>query len=254
MTEALRAELSADSRSYAEVSRQTGVSRQSLMGFAAGERSLRLDLADKLAEFFNLKLSCGSTTSRNSSTECFSSHRDAGMPRITDTASGAVFSDDRKFRYLLWRRDGEVPLQEMAVFIGHNPSKADELKNDRTVEKCWKIAANDGNRGIVMLNLYALKSSCPDCVLLFENAVGQYTDATISQIAKRARRVICCWGDLKTASQRERALHVRAIALQAATKVYHLGLIGNKKQPIHPGARAEHRLPDDAKLQPWHSA
>ncbi|MGL4511529.1 MAG: helix-turn-helix domain-containing protein [Lacipirellulaceae bacterium] len=56
MTEVLRDALLSDPRSFAEVSRQTGITRQSLMPFARGERSLRLDLADKLAAFYGLEL------------------------------------------------------------------------------------------------------------------------------------------------------------------------------------------------------
>ena len=36
--------------------RETGVTRQTLMRFARGESSMRLDLADKLAVYFGLKL------------------------------------------------------------------------------------------------------------------------------------------------------------------------------------------------------
>ena len=56
MTDALRELLLADSNSFAEVSRRTGLTRQSLMLFARGERSLRLDLADQLAEFYDLEI------------------------------------------------------------------------------------------------------------------------------------------------------------------------------------------------------
>jgi plasmid maintenance system antidote protein VapI len=42
--------------SFHELQRQTGVKRQSLMKFVRGEQSLRLDMADKLAVFFELEL------------------------------------------------------------------------------------------------------------------------------------------------------------------------------------------------------
>ena len=41
---------------YKGLGRDTGVSRMSIMRFAAGKRSLRLDMADKLAEHFGLVL------------------------------------------------------------------------------------------------------------------------------------------------------------------------------------------------------
>jgi plasmid maintenance system antidote protein VapI len=42
--------------SFKAIETQTGVKRQSLMKFVRGEQSLRLDLADKLADFFGLVL------------------------------------------------------------------------------------------------------------------------------------------------------------------------------------------------------
>lgn len=42
--------------SFKGLEEQTGVKRQSLMKFARGEQSLRLDIADKLAVYFGLTL------------------------------------------------------------------------------------------------------------------------------------------------------------------------------------------------------
>ena len=56
MTQALRDAINNSELSFAALERETGVTRQSIMGFARGERSLRLDMADRLAEFFNFKV------------------------------------------------------------------------------------------------------------------------------------------------------------------------------------------------------
>jgi predicted transcriptional regulator len=56
MTEALREAIAESELSFKALERETGVLRQSLMKFAAGEQSLRLDAADKLAKFFELQL------------------------------------------------------------------------------------------------------------------------------------------------------------------------------------------------------
>ncbi len=42
--------------SFQALEQETGVTRQSLMRFARSEASLRLDFADKLAEYFGLEL------------------------------------------------------------------------------------------------------------------------------------------------------------------------------------------------------
>lgn len=53
MTELLRAAL-AEAPSLREVERETGVKRQSMMKFLRGEQSLRLDIADRLADYFGV--------------------------------------------------------------------------------------------------------------------------------------------------------------------------------------------------------
>ncbi len=53
MTELLRQALN-QAKSFQAIERETGVVRQSLMKFARGEQSLRLDKADILAEYFGI--------------------------------------------------------------------------------------------------------------------------------------------------------------------------------------------------------
>jgi len=56
MTEALRHEIEASNLSFKRLEKETGVLRQSLMTFARGEASLRLDKADKLLDHFGLEI------------------------------------------------------------------------------------------------------------------------------------------------------------------------------------------------------
>jgi transcriptional regulator with XRE-family HTH domain len=62
LTEALRQAIAESGLSFQELQRRTGVVRQSLMKFARGEQSLRLDHADKLATFFNIEVIRRTTT------------------------------------------------------------------------------------------------------------------------------------------------------------------------------------------------
>lgn len=55
MTAALRQAIAESNANFHELERQTGVKRQSLMKFARGEQSLRLDIADKLATYFGIE-------------------------------------------------------------------------------------------------------------------------------------------------------------------------------------------------------
>ena len=55
MTELLQKALN-KAKSFKAIERDTGVLRQSLMKFARGEQSLRLDKADVLAEYFGIEV------------------------------------------------------------------------------------------------------------------------------------------------------------------------------------------------------
>jgi plasmid maintenance system antidote protein VapI len=61
LTSAIKSAISASELSFKALERATGVKRQSLMKFMAGEQSLRLDMADKLAIYFDLRLEAKET-------------------------------------------------------------------------------------------------------------------------------------------------------------------------------------------------
>ena len=59
ITDALRDALNSaieSGETFRSIERETGIVRQSLMPFARGEQTLRLDKADLLAEYFELEL------------------------------------------------------------------------------------------------------------------------------------------------------------------------------------------------------
>lgn len=56
MSDTLRRTIRDSGLTIYRVAKDTGVSQASLLRFMRGERSLRLDIADGLAEFFGLRL------------------------------------------------------------------------------------------------------------------------------------------------------------------------------------------------------
>ena len=56
ITETLRRAVNESELTFLGLERETGLTRQSLMKFARGEQSLRLDMADRLAEFFGFEI------------------------------------------------------------------------------------------------------------------------------------------------------------------------------------------------------
>ena len=57
----------------------------------------------------------------------------------------AVLSEDRKYRYLLSRNWDDT--KPTVLFIGLNPSTADEKEDDPTINKCISYAKSWGNPG-----------------------------------------------------------------------------------------------------------
>ena len=57
MTELLREAIADSGTTFLGIERETGIKRQSLMKFARGEQSLRLDIADRLAQYFGIECS-----------------------------------------------------------------------------------------------------------------------------------------------------------------------------------------------------
>jgi len=64
MTEVLRQAIVDSGLPLLRLSKESGVERASLRRFVNGERSLRLDMADKLAEYFQLELHHGNPEER----------------------------------------------------------------------------------------------------------------------------------------------------------------------------------------------
>jgi plasmid maintenance system antidote protein VapI len=56
ISDSLKRAIGESDLAHIAIERATGVKRQSIMRFMRGERSLRLDMADKLATYFGLAL------------------------------------------------------------------------------------------------------------------------------------------------------------------------------------------------------
>ena len=105
--------------------------------------------------------------------------------------SGALFSDDRKYRYRLWRIwDESKPL---VMFIGLNPSTAKEVKNDPTINYVRKFSESWGYGGFYMMNLFGLVSSKPDALVKSGNPIGE-NDNHLQDVSELCKDVVFAWG------------------------------------------------------------
>jgi hypothetical protein len=109
---------------------------------------------------------------------------------------GATFSDCRTYRWTLWRKwDDDLP---PCVFIGLNPSTADEMEDDPTIRRCIGFAKSWGLGGLVMLNAFAFRASDPKVMMAADDPVGEANNRTIALTTYSASlnkgRIIAAWG------------------------------------------------------------
>jgi len=104
----------------------------------------------------------------------------------------ALFSIDRKYRYILsvtW--DASRPY---CCFCMLNPSVADHEISDATVTRCGIRAKEWCYGGLVVLNIFAYRSTDPKALYLCKDPVGPWNDETILLITMKAGMVILGYG------------------------------------------------------------
>lgn len=140
--------------------------------------------------------------------------------------SNAVFSECRAYRYSLTRRWRNGPLQ---TWIMLNPSTADEVVNDPTVERCQRRATSWGFGGIEVVNIFALRSTDPKVLRGHDDPIGVDNNAYILAAAMRSNMIVCGWGAHGT-------LQDRGKAVADLLKGYELNVLALTKagQPRHP--------------------
>jgi len=139
--------------------------------------------------------------------------------------NNAVFSESRDHRYALWRIwDNKIPY---VLFIGRNPSYADELSNDRTVNKCISYAGAWGYGGVCLGNLFSFVT--PDLRKLKEAPVpvDPENDRWLETLARNAGVVIAAWGN--EGSYRGRDKEVLSLVPNV-----HVLMINKSGHPSHP--------------------
>lgn len=142
------------------------------------------------------------------------------MKILGDGRSGAMFSDDGRYRYRLWRVwDPKLP---QALFTMLNPSKADAVENDPTVQRqetrvrSWGVPtmarlfdATDKRPvreygGIYVGNLFPVVSTDPQDMIkaglraAYGGDDGEENTAHILSMAQRVKDsdgvIVCGWG------------------------------------------------------------
>ena len=97
----------------------------------------------------------------------------------------------RTYRYELWRRWGDGPF---CMFIGLNPSTADETADDPTIRRCVGFAKAWGFSALCMTNLFAFRATEPQDMKKALDPIGPDNDRTVEALAEQAGVVVAAWG------------------------------------------------------------
>jgi hypothetical protein len=108
--------------------------------------------------------------------------------------SDARFSPCRTWRYSLTRAaapagDGTV------VFIGLNPSTADETRDDPTTRRCIGFARDWGFARMELVNVFGFRSTRPAELRAAADPVGPGNAAAVGAAVEAADLVVCAWGN-----------------------------------------------------------
>lgn len=116
----------------------------------------------------------------------------------------ANISKDKIYRYTLSRTwDSTKPT---VLFIGLNPSIADENVDDPTVTRCINFAKDWGYGTLLMANLFAYRSTYPKEIYLIDDPIGKDNDYYLLECVKQSDLIIACWGNNGTYMGREKII------------------------------------------------
>lgn len=115
------------------------------------------------------------------------------------------------------------------MWIGLNPSTANEHKLDPTLKRIAAFSKREGYDGFIMTNLFAWRSTQPAKMMAAVDPVGRQNNRWIAKMAKRCDTVIAAWGT--SGSHRARDVEVRK--LLSTHRVTCLG-VTKQGHPRHP--------------------
>lgn len=146
-----------------------------------------------------------------------------------------VFSPDRRYRYALWR-EWSMPLidwrpEAYVLFIGLNPSTADETENDPTIRRCIDFARRWRYGALCMVNLFAWRDTKPAKMMEADDPVGPLNDYHLLRLTREATLVVAAWG--KHGSHLGRGDYIKSLLKDSGVDVHFLRR-NDDGSPEHP--------------------
>lgn len=147
--------------------------------------------------------------------------------------SVAHFSDCSKYRYMLTRIwDETLPTISYLLL---NPSTADEMVNDPTIERCQRRAVTYGYGQMIIVNLFPFRMTDSTQLHTIENLLGDNTeaDSAIIQAVSISEMTVCGWGNHPLAQERARHIFNLLLSNGLSNKLHALD-VNNNGSPKHP--------------------
>lgn len=157
--------------------------------------------------------------------------------------TGATFSPCRKYRYTLWRQWADPADKGTMLALMLNPSTADEVANDPTVERVERRARAMGFGRLIVCNIFAFRATDPAEMKAQADPVGPENDAAILEASRQADLVLCAWGT--HGSHMGRSSQIRDLLKQSGCTPYCLTTTSGG-EPGHPLY-----IPYNTKPEPW---
>lgn len=140
--------------------------------------------------------------------------------------NGATFSPCRSYRYEL-HRIWDLG-KGIVMFIGLNPSTANEATNDPTIKRVEGMVRCWGYGGFYMMNLFAIVSADPKVLKTHPNPLGD-NDGWIEKIAAKCCMVVFAWGNFKEARERSK----KVIEMFPDAHALFINKNGSPKHPLY---------------------
>jgi hypothetical protein len=141
---------------------------------------------------------------------------------------GASFSNDRKYRYALWRIwDKSKPL---VMFIGLNPSTANEDENDATIRSVERLSKHNGYGGFYMMNCFAYISTDPKG-LIIDVISTCLNDNLLIETSSKCSDIVFAWGSFSVVKETGRDKELSEMFPKA--KALFINKNGSPKHPLY---------------------
>ena len=145
--------------------------------------------------------------------------------KVQISHKSAELSRCRNYRYALWRTWDSS--KRRVMFIGLNPSTADEMHDDPTLRRCINYAQAWGYGSVCTGNLFAFRATEPNDMKKAKDPVGAENDLWLKELVSQSDLIIAAWGN--DGGFLGRSKHVRTFLPEL-----HCLKLNKSGEPAHP--------------------